>query len=1183
MGKARVINGLSLVVFVCILLVFAWSTYQNALRLQVQKTWQLELQNANTLFMAYDSVIFEEQSLIANTYSGYSLARLQEAQRRMDDRLLALKSPQPWSQNLLAAHDELRYQRQQWEQCQSTGKGCDEAQDFVHLSLEEVKLLLAGRLQSRVRLSSFDRTINELYQFLLNVNQWQANLQHLVALLEIYNLNPNEALKRDIKRYIFLLSKNSTQIQANDSLLQEFPALSEGVLRLASDFQTLQQYASPFQQPRFLEPLFLQPAVLYDIKSNTRGFRNQLTSQLTTLSLASYQQVQQKILFETLVMLLILGLLLVSILVIRRNAVVPLLQNEAILDNAPIGILQINALGRIQTMNQGALQMFQCRLEESLNRPVTSLLALGMRKPVLDALRAYQLGEQPQFIGQARELQGLRSDGSLFPIEVMTTSVQSRHGENFILLVSDLTEKNRIKATNSKRNALLAALKVATEQSVASQRERQQIWQQLLAQVGTIFDASFGFIAVIDSENGSENQTTGFAESAEPTEPATINIQLLESFVPANAQNTPEFSPTPLKQMGAKLAQGYEKNLQQALMNSAYLKSDSTPMIGAVFDEIYPGPLSHQKLLVPIFQAERLVGFYGFSMAPQAIADALVYVESVTTTCSVILSNEAYQAEQRTLVKQLNAQTQQAYQAQQAAEQAAAAKTLFLANMSHEIRTPMNAVLGLAHLLAQTKLSESQSDYVQKIHSAGDSLMGIINDILDYSKIESGNLTLESQAFCLEEFAQNQVDLLTNTASQKGLELLLNFDAPEFEGESRLVVGDRLRLEQVLTNLLSNALKFTETGYVMLSIVSESIGQHARFAFKVLDSGIGISEKAQQNLFQKFTQADESTTRKYGGTGLGLAISQQIVQLMGGKIEISSALGKGSEFTFTVSFPVEQAQSSPTQQLDIAGSRVLVLEDNEMASQIMTSYLAHKHCHVSVATDVKSAQKLLQSSRFDWVFLDWYLQQGDCMPVLEWIQQTTPQLLSRTFIVSATLNEQKRQIAAQLTLAGTLQKPFSPSVLQQAMARAEGHVIEEKPTKAASQAKIDLSSLQVLLVEDNALNQQIALEMLRSQGITVDLAENGQQAIERIQQIQRAQVTSNYDLVLMDLQMPVMGGHAATKTLREQYDMQSLPIIAMTAHAMPEEVERCRALGMNDYITKPIDPQRLYKVLSHYV
>ncbi|HEX5801557.1 MAG TPA: response regulator [Azospira sp.] len=517
--------------------------------------------------------------------------------------------------------------------------------------------------------------------------------------------------------------------------------------------------------------------------------------------------------------------------------------------------------------------------------------------------------------------------------------------------------------------------------------------------------------------------------------------------------------------------------------------------------------------------------------------------------------------------------------AEQAAAAASRAKSEFLANMSHEIRTPMNAILGMMQLALGSTDPAQAHDFLRKANQAAVSLLEIINDVLDYSKIEADKLELVRMPFALDDALRALADVTGPHVATRDLELIFD-PAPELP---ETLVGDSLRLRQVLVNLVGNAAKFTEHGTITVNIEPVlRVADDVVLRFLVRDTGIGLSPEQQARLFQPFTQADSSTTRQYGGTGLGLAISRRLVELMDGSIGVVSEVGQGSTFWFTARFGV--AAEPSTRPLPACDDlRLLIVAGNALLRETLAGQLRQRGARVELAADGGSAAALAGSGeRVDLLLLDHRLADGSGLDVAARIGDgERPRKLLLTGFGDLVSGQQLRRAG----VAAQLQKPFTPRQLLEAIERARHATPAETladtdPAGNGGGPSADgdaaLAGARILLVEDNRLNQEVASNFLRRGGMTVDLAENGQEALDRL-------AAHHYDAVLMDCQMPVLDGYEATRRIRARAGLEALPVIAMTAHAMDGDRERSLAAGMNDHLTKPIDLRELQRTLRRWI
>jgi CheY-like chemotaxis protein len=495
----------------------------------------------------------------------------------------------------------------------------------------------------------------------------------------------------------------------------------------------------------------------------------------------------------------------------------------------------------------------------------------------------------------------------------------------------------------------------------------------------------------------------------------------------------------------------------------------------------------------------------------------------------------------------------------------------------------MNAIIGMSHLALKTDLDPRQRGYVRKIQQSGQHLLGIINDILDFSKVEAGKLTIENIDFDLEKVLQNVSDLISEKASAKGLELVFHID-PEVSMHPK---GDPLRLGQILINFCNNAVKFTERGEIVVTArveESDDAGQLVRFA--VTDTGIGLTDEQMGRLFQAFEQADASTTRQHGGTGLGLAISKRLAQLMGGDVGVTSQVGKGSTFWFTAYLGKGQGVARRLTRPELRGRRVLVIDDNAQAREVLSSMLQSMEFVVHEAPSGQEGIELVRQAAergepYDVVFVDWQMPGMDGIEAGRRIRAlqglaSPPHLV----MVTAYGREEVLKQAEETKFENVLIKPVTPSMLFDSVVQAlstEERVESEAHTAGSIGFNFEpIRGAQVLLVEDNELNREVAIGLLEDAPVKVMTAENGAVAIKMLGH-------SDYDLVLMDMQMPVMDGLTATRELRKDPKFKQLPILAMTANAMAGDREKCLEAGMNDHIAKPIDPDKLFEALLRWI
>ncbi len=568
-------------------------------------------------------------------------------------------------------------------------------------------------------------------------------------------------------------------------------------------------------------------------------------------------------------------------------------------------------------------------------------------------------------------------------------------------------------------------------------------------------------------------------------------------------------------------------------------------------------------------------------MVAQSYTDPNLYTKKDIALLHSVSDQVAIAIDRKQAEEALRKSIENANHLAKKAKSATISKSEFLANMSHEIRTPMNAIIGFTDLAIQTEFTNKQHEYLSLIKNSSSTLLGIINDILDFSKIEAGKLNLDHMAFDLYEVMDSLSDMFANTVAEKNIEMIVSVtsDIPSS------LIGDPMRLKQILINLTNNAIKFTKNGDVIVSVaLSEKQIDKITLEFSIEDTGIGISKEDIDTLFESFVQADTSTTRQYGGTGLGLSISKHLIEMMGGNIHVESVLGKGSKFGFNVNlgFTTDKLKYSNLIFDHLSGTRILVVDDSKASRHILDKILSSFSFTVKTVDSGKNALIELNNSMitkpYDLILMDWRMPELDGIETTKKIKKNASFGNTPIIMMTAYHNDEIMEMSEKCGVNAYLTKPIKQSILLDTIVdilskKSTASLLKIPPSHKNIAYKIQLNGLRILLVEDNYINQQVVLEILKPSKAAVDTADDGFQAVTAIK-------NGKYDIVLMDIQMPVMDGYEATDMIRNKLKRKDLPIIAMTAHAMKGDREKCIHAGMDDYISKPIDTFKLFEALS---
>ena len=894
---------------------------------------------------------------------------------------------------------------------------------------------------------------------------------------------------------------------------------------------------------------------------------------------------------------------------------------SAILEAAMNGIIVTDNKTVIEYFSPVASEILGYTEEEVLNKKIDIIMAEPHKKKMHKALMNYNSGAEPQILGKRKRITGVKKDGKEFPMEIASSRAVVADNEYFVILLRDISAEVEIEAAEKKEKERLERILKTSPIGVSITVDRiVKFANPAMEKMGLKINHSAAE-AYVDSSDNEKVEEFLKQENKDDTDSLNFETQLInedghvDDFVSIHSfeyDGQPALigwnvDITELKAVTNEL-QASKLKYQMLIENlgskflifsnsldgtNLFVSEGVKTVLGVSKDEV----LGKNWKDIPVWKPGEIdkaveygrklihenVNFQQFEML-------LIHPEKGERTI-MVSQHPVFDDKRNPLsidgiiedITERKETEKDLAAAKEAAEKAAKVKSEFLANMSHEIRTPMNAIIGLSHLAMQTRLNRKQHGYISKVYRSAESLLGIINDILDFSKIESGKIELEKTEFFLEDVLDHLANILSLKVEEAGLELMF-----DISGETPTnLIGDQLRLGQILLNLANNAVKFTEEGEITIGVKTEKTKDNiCTLHFWVKDTGIGIPDEQKKNLFKEFSQADASTTRKYGGSGLGLTISKRLVEMMGGQIWLDSTAGKGSTFHFNVDLQKqEKVYNRFKDYSDLGKMKVLLVDDNITALAIFREMLSNFGFETDECISPECALEKLNNQPeggYDLMLMDWNIPGKNGIEICKEFCEKSEKDCPNTIIMTAYGKDDAVQAGKDLpVIKNYLSKPVMPSTLLDSILTASGKSISRYRRSSILKneletIKSDLSGARILLVEDNEINQEVAIELMTGSGIEAKIAENGLEALKMLDE-------EEFDGVLMDCQLPVMDGYTATRKIREQERFKDLPIIAMTANAFADDREKSMLAGMNDHIGKPVNPNEFLKVLSKWI